>query len=233
MGEREGLSREEAQKRLKQYGLNEIAAKQVKWWTLMARQFKSPLVYLLVGAVAVEAGLGEFVEGGVILGIVFVNALLGFFQEFRSEQALKMLKKFITVKSTVIREGREMLIETKRIVPGDILVCSPGNILAADVRWLETEGLKMDESVMSGESQGVEKSANSRGFAGTTVSRGKGWGVVTATGGRTAWGKVAKETVETQQTSSFEKDIGKFSKFVLYGRFKKHINCCGKTDKRP
>jgi len=215
MGQREGLSREEAQKRLKEYGPNEIAAKQMQWWMLLTRQFKSPLVYLLVGAVIVETLLGEYAEGGVILGIVLINALLGFFQEFRSEQALKMLKKFITAKSKVIREGREMAIDTREVVPGDILVAVPGDILAADVTWVETSGLEMDESILSGESQEVEKSAESRGCAGTTVARGRGLGLVTATGGSTEWGKVARETVETVQTSSFEKDIGKFSKFIL------------------
>lgn len=215
MGEREGLSLAEAAKRLKEYGPNEIAAKQMQWWTLLARQFKSPLVYLLIGAAIVDAVLREFADGGVILGIVLINSLLGFSQEFRSEQALKMLKKFITARSKVIREGRETLVDTREVVPGDILAAVPGDILAADVDWIETSGLEMDESVISGESQAVEKAAKARGFAGTTVARGKGLGLVTATGGKTEWGKVARETVETVQTSSFEKDIGKFSKFIL------------------
>lgn len=215
MGEREGLSHAEAAKRLKEYGPNEIAARQMQWWMLLARQFKSPLVYLLIGAAVVDAVLREFADGGVILGIVAINSLLGFFQEFRSEQALKMLKKFISAKSKVIREGREILIETSEVVPGDILAVNPGDILAADVRWGQVSGLEMDESVLSGESQAVDKSVKDLGFAGTTVARGKGFGEVTATGGKTEWGKVAKETVETQQTSSFEKDIGKFSKFIL------------------
>ncbi|TSC88114.1 MAG: P-type ATPase, translocating [Microgenomates group bacterium Gr01-1014_16] len=211
----QGLSWQKAEEGLNQFGANEIRASQVGWWELLARQFKSPLVYLLVGAAAVDAILGELIESGVILGIVFVNAGLGFFQEFRSEQALKLLKKYTASKARVIRDGGETIIAAVGVVPGDTLVAIPGDILAADVKWLKTEGLEADESILSGESQMVEKSVGSQGLSGTSVVRGKGFGLVTATGKNTVWGKTAKETVETVQTSSFEKDIGKFSKFIL------------------
>jgi len=224
----EGLGEDESRKRWLKYGPNEVRARRVMWWHIFFRQLGSPLIYLLVAAAVVVMLLGEIVDGGVILAIVAINSLLGFFQEYRSEQTSQMLKKYTSAKSHVVRDGKTELAESGKIVPGDIVIVEPGDIIAADVRWLKTEGLSVDESVLSGES--IEKiktertaknkvaeifKAENLGFAGTTVTHGQGWGVVVATGGTTVWGQVVRDTVEIDQVSSYEKDIAKFSKFIL------------------
>jgi Mg2+-importing ATPase len=164
----------------------------------------------------------------MILFFVGINASLGFFQEYRSEQALKALTQYTTSQAKVMRNGEQILVPVDQLVPGDIVKLQPGDIIPADLRLLEVSNLLLDESILTGESEPAVKSVEALSdsklpihkitniaFSATNVVRGEGVGVVIATGSSTYIGGIAKLTTETPQVSSFEKGMARFSGFVL------------------
>lgn len=223
-----GLTEEEALRRLKQYGENRIASREVTSWQILVRQLKSPFVYLLFISFLISFLLGEKLDALMILLFVTINTGLGFYQEYRSEKAVKLLRKYLVAKIKVRRDGFEKNIETQFLVPGDIVLLEPGDIIPGDVRFVETTNLSVDESVLTGESQPVTKfsdpvkgvvaqiyQAENIGFAGTTVVSGKGVAVVFATGPKTNYAKIVELTSESERESTFEKELSRFSKFTL------------------
>lgn len=209
-------------------GPNTLLSRELRWWTVFGRQFRSPFVYLLGAAAALAFFLGEPIDGAFIVFFVFLNALLGFFQEYHSERALQVLQRYVVPRARVRREGSVKLIPSAEVVPGDLLIVEPGDIIAADLRFIETSSLLVDESALTGESLRVEKhhrslseptaeifAAKNVGFSGTTVVSGRGVGVVFATGRQTTIGEIARLTVETVRISSFELSVRKFSSFIL------------------
>jgi len=223
-----GLLADEASRRLEKEGYNEITADQVRWWEIALRQFRSAFIYLLLVAAAIVILIGEYVDGAIIFGFVLINALLGFYQEYRSEQALRALQQFITPKSRVLRDSRWEVLASRDIVPGDIIRLETGDIVPADVRVLTSQNLVVNETVLTGESVAVPKrpealdtlppdvyGSHNLCFSGTTVVGGKAVAVVLATGARTEMGTIAKLTVETTKESEFSKGIGRFSQFIL------------------
>jgi len=223
-----GLPENEVSRRLEKEGYNEITANQVRWWEIAVRQFKSAFIYLLLVAAVIVIFVGEYVDGAVIFGFVLINALLGFYQEYRAEQALRALQQFITPKTRVLRDSRWEVRASKSLVPGDILRIGTGDIVPADVRVLTSQNLVLNETVLTGESVPVPKchdtldtvpgdvyGSNNLCFSGTTVVGGEAVAVVLATGARTAMGTIAKLTVETSKESEFSKGIARFSQFIL------------------
>ena len=224
----EGRKPQEALRLLRQYGYNEIAARKISQWQIFFRQFKSPLVYLLLAAALLSLSLGGVLDASMIALFVAVSAGLGFLRESRSEKTLELLKKYVVHKARVRRHGKEMIVNSRELVPGDIVLVSVGDLIPADVRFLRESSLAIDESILTGESKPVEKTAEAMehattetyrakniGFLGTTVVEGSGEGVVIATGKDTTIGGIAQLTAETVRESSFEKNIGKISKLVL------------------
>lgn len=147
-----GLSQEEAQKRLKRDGLNILPDHSLKWWKIFLRQFKSAFVYLLLFAAVLSFVLKQPLEGSMILIFIVINTLLGFFQEFRSENTVKLLKKFIKIQSKVIRDGQKMAIDSENLVVGDIVELDTGDKIGADMRIIKAQDLLIDESILTGES---------------------------------------------------------------------------------
>lgn len=223
-----GLDEEEAAGRRAKAGFNEIKAREIKWWQIFFRQFKSPFIYILFFAAAIGFSLNEIIEASMILTFVLVNAALSFFQEYHSEKNLKILKQYIVPRAKVRRGGEEMNIPSRDLVPGDIVVVEAGDMIPADIRFFEENNLVVDEEILTGESVSVNKvaaelpeqaseiyKAKNIGFSGTTLTGGRGVGVVFATGRNTAIGGIAKMTIETERISGFEKGILGFSKFIL------------------
>ena len=223
-----GLSSEEAAHRLLVHGENSLETKGTPGYRIFFRQFQSAFIYLLVGAGILAFLLGEAIDGTLIFLFVLINALLGFFQEYHSEKTARLLKKFVVQHARVIRDGKEFLVKSAELVPGDLVVVRAGSKIPADLRFLQDHSLMVDESLLTGESVSVSKSSRSLyaqvsethqaaniGFAGTTVVSGKGIGVVISTGRQTAMGEVAHLTVSTERRSGFEKGVGLFSRFVL------------------
>lgn len=224
----DGLTEDQVATRLKKCGANQLQARRISAWQIFVRQLRSPFVYLLLGASLLALLLDQKIDGLMILVFVAINTTLGFYQEYRSEQTLKLLKKYLVSHYQVKRHGQNQSVATADLVPGDILQLEPGDILPADLRFIETTNLIIDESILTGESAPVIKSAEALkkpakrigqaqniGFAGTTVVGGRALAVVLATGQQTNYGQIAKLTAETVKTSSFEKQISRFSKFTL------------------
>lgn len=224
----QGLPHQEAKKRLEEFGPNEIAGEEISWWKILFRQFQSPFIYLLAGAMVLALLLGQIIDSSMILLFIVINSTLGFFQEFRSEKTLQLLKKYVASYAKVIRNGKEQAILREEVVPGDIIILEAGDKIPADIRFLETYNSSFDESILTGESVPVQKTsdalkkepkelyqAENIGFSGTTIVNDKAKAVVLATGKKTAIGKITRLTVETKRSSTFEKGIAKFSSFIL------------------
>ncbi|MGD2201733.1 MAG: HAD-IC family P-type ATPase, partial [Candidatus Bathyarchaeota archaeon] len=206
---RKGLEKEEAARRLKEYGPNELKEeKRVTPLELFIGQFKSILVIILILSALVSAYIsvkeGEpFTDTYVILFIVVMNAILGFVQEYRAEQAVEALKRMVSPQVLVLRESKEESIDSKELVPGDVILLEAGSRVPADARLLEAANLHVDEAALTGESTPVTKSLGvlipevgvgdrtNMVFTGTVVTNGRAVGLVTETGMSTEFGKIA------------------------------------------
>ncbi|MBU2577841.1 magnesium-translocating P-type ATPase [Patescibacteria group bacterium] len=224
----QGLSSEEVEARRKRHGLNEFSGNKTNWYDIFIRQFKSPFLYLLISASLVSLVLGQIIDSLMILLFVFINVFLCFIQEYRSEKTLQLLKQYVVAKSNVIRDGEEEVVKSSELVPGDILILNPGDIIPADVRLIETENLVIDESSLTGESIEIEKTsektenevkeiyqAKNIGFAGTSIKKGKAFGVVINIGKNTQIGNIASLSSGQKGESNFEKGISRLSSFIL------------------
>jgi len=193
-----GLTRQQVLKAREKYGWNGLPApKQVSPLPVLLRQFSSFLVLILIAAAAVALVLGENVDAITIALVVVLNAVLGFVQEWKAETALASLRKLLAPQAMVLRDGQEQLIPAEEIVPGDILVLSPGARIAADATVLRAVELSVDESVLTGESVPVPKDdaeGKADVFAGTSVTAGRAEAEVTAIGSATEFGKIAHLT---------------------------------------
>ena len=199
-----GLTDAEAQERLVRFGPNRLPrARRPAYAPIALRQFADPLVGLLLGAVLVSALIGERIEALAILAIVLLNAILGFVQEARAESAVIALREVLEEHASVIRGGREREVAVEQLVPGDLLVLREGERVPADARLVAAAGLAIDESTLTGESVPVDKSIDglpletglaertSMAYAGSSVTRGRGRAIVTATGSATELGEIA------------------------------------------
>ena len=202
-----GLTSEEAKKRLREYGPNALPERPAEPFSRkLLRQFQSPLVYILLLALLVdlllwlyEGARGVPLESLVILAILLLNALLGAFQEKRSEEALKRLKALAEPSVWVLRDGRFQRLSARGLVPGDVVRLEAGDRVPADGVLLEGSGLLVDESVLTGESVPVEKGVGEEVFAGTLLVRGRAPLEVTRTGAQSAMGRIAHLLAEMEE----------------------------------
>ncbi|HZW61010.1 MAG TPA: HAD-IC family P-type ATPase [Candidatus Babeliales bacterium] len=224
-----GLSNEQVAQRRNSYGYNQIASKRMELWQILWRQCQSPFMYLLIIVALISFFLENHLEGIVVVAILLLNILLGFYQEYRAEKTAELLKRYLASRTKVLRNGQEMEVATKELLPGDIVMIYPGDILPADLRFINAQHLVIDESMLTGESVPVDKTSDSLqeaateifkacniGFVGTTVLSGKGIGVVYATGKESSLGRISAIAQETVRSSSLSKIIGRFSTFILY-----------------
>lgn len=223
-----GLSTAEVNKRLNEQGYNRISEKKrsspIKRFLL---QFHNFLIYILIAASAITAALNEWIDAGVILGVVVINAVIGFLQESKAEAALASLKKMLSLQATVIRDGRQFSISAEQLVAGDIVMISAGDRIPADLRLFNLRNLHIDEAALTGESLPVSKHVDAIKdkaeiadqsnmiFSGTFATSGQGLGIVTETGDNTELGKIAGmlrgienvTTPLTRQLASFSKTL--------------------------
>ena len=200
----EGLDSEEAARRLKRFGANRLPDQPRPPAVLrFLAHFNNLLIYVLIGSAAVTAALGHWVDTGVILAVVLVNAAIGFIQEGRAEQAMQAIRKMLAPHATVLRRGQRASADAADLVPGDIVLVEPGDRVPADLRLLEARGLTAEEAILTGESVPVSKSPaavdpdavlgdqTSMLFSGTLVAAGTGRGVVVGTGAKTEIGRIS------------------------------------------
>ena len=209
---KKGLPADEIRQRLREYGPNAITEEEtISVFKLLIHQFKSPIVYLLVFAAALSFWFREWVDGGAILVVILINAIIGLYMEFHAQQSMKALKKLSSVPAKVIRNGIIKEINSTEIVPGDLVFVEGGDLVPADGRIFCSMQLQADESALTGESIPVEKNNTVLAadtllvdrvnmlYKGTYITRGNANIVTTATGMQTELGGIAKLVASSEQ----------------------------------
>ena len=201
-----GLTATEAAARLKQFGPNELVERKgPSFWKLLLDQFNQFLVIILIVAAMISFALGEWLDGGAILSIVVLNAVIGVVQESKAEEALAALKKLAAPEAKVVRDGHQITMPARDLVPGDLVLLETGNYIPADLRLTESINLRIEEASLTGESVPVEKHANAAlpegaplgdrhncAYMSTVVTYGRGRGIVVETGMSTEIGRIAE-----------------------------------------
>jgi P-type E1-E2 ATPase len=244
-----GLSEAEATHRRGVYGKNALPQPPSRGpLRRFLAQFHNVLIYVLIGSAAVTAALGHWVDTGVILTVVLVNAIIGFVQEGRAEQAMTAIRGMLAPRSAVIRDGQRKSTDATDLVPGDIVLVEAGDRVPADLRLIEARGLKAEEAILTGESMAVDKATapvaqeaalgdrSPMLFSGTLVAAGTGRGVVTATGTHTEIGRISGllsrvETLTTPLVEQMDRFARWLTAFILivagtlliYGHFVGHL----------
>lgn len=211
-----GLAEREAEERLKEYGLNVLPEKPPRSnLSILISQVRSPLIYVLIFAGVVTGVLGHISDTVIIVFAITLNTILGYVQESRAGKAIEALKKLVTHKATVIRESKRKKIPAEKLVPGDIVVLTPGEKVPADGKLTHANRLFLDESILTGESIPVSKIEKDEIFMGTIISSGQGMFEITRTGKDTKIGDIAKQVQETSEVTPLKKQISRFSKSLL------------------
>ncbi len=225
-----GLSAAESSNRLQTDGYNELEEKKkIPPWVLFLNQFKDFMILVLAAAATLSGIFGDVADTVIIFVIIILNAVVGFIQEFRAEKAMEALKKMSITKTQVIRDDKPHEIESKELVPGDIVVLEAGNVVPADIRLYEINALRIDESSLTGESVSVDKESDelkeaniplgdqlNMAFKGTLVTHGKAEGLVVRTGMNTELGKIAGLLQEKEAVTPLQARMTKFGKNLSY-----------------
>lgn len=220
-----GLSSKEALQRFQKYGPNELKeTKKRTIFIMFLDQFRDFMIMVLIAAAIVSGIIGELIDTLAIVVIVILNAIIGFIQEYRAEKAMKALKKMAAPTATVLRDAKLVNIPASELVPGDIVLLETGKIVPADMRLIEVAQLKIEEAALTGESMPVEKTSErlhdellplgdrrNMAFKGTTVSYGRGTGIVVSTGMNTELGKIAALLQEEEEVKTpLQKRLARF-----------------------
>jgi magnesium-transporting ATPase (P-type) len=211
----DGLSREDATSRLVKYGPNRLPVAKPRGPLIrFFYQFHNVLIYVLIVASAITAMLGHWVDASVILGVVLINAAIGFVQEGKAENALKAIRQMLSQNAMVIRGGRQMTIRAEELVPGDIVLLQSGDKVPADLRLFRVKGLQVQEAALTGESVAVEKTTEPvvkeavvgdrrcMAYSGTLVTHGQGIGVVVAIGAQTELGLISTLVADVESVTT-------------------------------
>jgi len=230
----EGLSAEEAEKRLHSYGPNELPRERLSWFKILLNQFRNPM-FLILLAVALASGiLGQPEQAAIILIIMVFSVVLGFYNEFRAEKLVEELQGSVSIKAVVVRDGKTAEVDSSSIVPGDLLQVYIGDIVSADTRIIDSKELEVNESLLTGESFAVEKNmeavaesrppstpteASNMLFMGTVVVRGTGRGIVVSTGKSTAFGSISKSLSRAHPETEFQRGTKRYGNLLLFLTF--------------
>ncbi len=224
----DGLDAAESSTRLKAHGDNRLPSPPRKSsLTRFLLQFHNVLIYILIAAALGTAALQHWIDTGVILGVVLINAIIGFVQEGKAERALDAIRDMLSPKALVLRDGHRRTIPAEELVPGDVVFLNAGDKVPADLRLLRTHNMRIDEAMLTGESLAVDKQTDpvevdadlgdrtSMAFSGTLVTFGQGRGVVVATGGATEIGRISAMLGEVETlTTPLLQDIARFGRWL-------------------
>lgn len=218
-----GLPQEEAVGRLKVYGKNVLEEEKISKLKIFLKQFKSYLIYILLIASLVAITVGKIRDFVIIISLIFVNSIIGYWQEIKAETSIRALKKLTESKVKVLRDGELIEIPSSELVPGDVVLLSEGDLVTADIRLFKSSSLMIDESAITGESIPVAKDhmvllapdsmpyeLKNMALAGTTVVKGSGVGIVVRTGKSTYLASIAEKTREKSPESPFTKAMNLF-----------------------
>ncbi len=224
-----GLDSDEALRRLRDNGANVLPeSKRRSLWVVFARQFASPLIYILFLAAGIALAVGKHGDAVVILVVVLINACIGAFQEGRAERSMEALRRLSLLRARVVRGGREDMIEARDLVPGDVLLLAAGDAVGADARLLATAALEAAEAALTGESLPVSKHAEpvepetsladrrNMVYSGTHIASGRGRAIVVATGLDSEVGKIARLTANAEEPKTpLELRLGQFGRWLV------------------
>lgn len=225
-----GLTEEEASKRISSHGLNILnQGKKTDAYKILTKQFISPLIFILISASVLTGFLHEWLNMSVIILAILINAGLGFYREYQAENTLEKLNTYIKERTRVVRNKREIEIESSLVVPGDIIEIAYGSRIPADARIIETNNLRIDEAILTGESIPILKHTETitenaiiaerknMAYAGTLVTEGFAKAVVTATGENTELGKIAKVVSKTERAlTPIQKGVNNLSWYIFW-----------------
>ncbi|MBK7377217.1 MAG: cation-translocating P-type ATPase [Ferruginibacter sp.] len=222
----QGLAASDAEEKLLQYGPNELQeGKKKSIAGMLLAQFKDVMILILLAAAIISGIIGDLTDTIVILIIVLLNAVIGFFQEYRAEKAMQALKQMAVTQARVLREGNSNWIPATALVPGDVVLLEAGNAVPADIRIVESVNLKIEEAALTGESHAIDKITHSletddlpigdrsnMAFKGTFVTYGRGTGIVIATGMQTELGRIARMLQEEETLTPLQQRMASFGK---------------------
>lgn len=227
-----GVSSEEVKKRFEQYGPNKLPEpKKISPLQMFLRQFANFMIYILLGAVVLALILGDYKDALLIGVVVILNAIIGFYQEYKAEKTLASLKKMSSPTAKVLREGQVEEVPTENLIPGDIVVLEEGDIIPADLRLFETVGLEINEAILTGESVPSQKDADilienkvavgdrlNMAFMSTVIVAGSGKGVVVSTGSDTQIGHIASTlAIPYEKPTPLQKNLSTLGKYIVLG----------------
>jgi magnesium-transporting ATPase (P-type) len=230
-GESSGLTSQEAGIRLERFGANRIPEqKPTPPWLRFLMQFHDVLIYVLLMAVVITALLQHWLDASVILGVVVINAIIGYLQEGKAEHALNAIRQMLSPHATVLRDGVQLTIEAENLVVGDIVLLQAGDRVPADLRLLRIKGLQIQEAALTGESLAVEKMPHvlsrqtslgdrlNMAYSGTLVTRGQGRGVVVKTGVETEIGRIGSLVGQVEHTTTpLLRQMRQFGRWLTMG----------------
>ena len=222
----QGLAASDAEEKLLQYGANELQeGKKKSIAGMLLAQFKDVMILILLAAAIISGIIGDLTDTIVILIIVLLNAVIGFFQEYRAEKAMQALKQMAVTQARVLRAGNSNWIPATALVPGDVVLLEAGNAVPADIRIVESVNLKIEEAALTGESHAIDKITHSletddlpigdrsnMAFKGTFVTYGRGTGIVIATGMQTELGRIARMLQEEETLTPLQQRMASFGK---------------------
>jgi H+-transporting ATPase len=211
-----GLSSSAAEKRFVQYGPNEIPEKKVNPLKKFLGYFWGPIPWMIEAAVIMSAAIQRWPDFAIILTLLMVNAIVGFWQEHKAGNAIELLKQRLAIKARVLRDGKWQEMPAGNLVPGDVVRLRLGEIVPADVKLIDGDYLLADESALTGESLPVEKHLSDVGYASSIIKQGEMNALVVNTGTKTFFGKTTKLVEEAKTQSHFQKAIGKIGDYLIF-----------------
>jgi Mg2+-importing ATPase len=223
-----GLSEQEAQRRLKIYGYNELESRRFGWGPILLRQFRNPIFVILIACAIISAYFATIDQAISILLMIVIAVTLGFINEYRAEKTVHELQKRVSIRAVVIRDSKPSEIESKLLVPGDIVSLYVGDIVPADMRIIESTDLHANEAALTGESFPVEKVAKSLDlqqptpqqltnylFMGSIVANGSGRGIVVSTGKNSEFGSISRSLMRSHPETPFQKGVRGYGNMLL------------------
>jgi H+-transporting ATPase len=213
---KKGLSSSEARGRLQQYGFNEVPEKKVNPLAKFLGYFWGPIPWMIEAAIIMSAIIHRWEDFSIIFGLLLVNAVVGFWQEYKADNAIELLKQKLAPTARVLRDGKWIQLPAKELVPGDIVRVRLGDIVPADIKLLDGDYLLVDESALTGESLPVEKHVSDITYAGAVIRQGEMDALVATTGVNTYFGKTTKLVEEAKTQSHFQKALIRIGDYLIF-----------------
>jgi H+-transporting ATPase len=210
-----GLTQEQVKEKLEKFGFNKISEKKVSPFLKFLQYFWGPIPWMIAIAIILSAFVQDWTDFGIILLLLFTNAIVGFIEEFQADNIVQALKDKLAISARTLRDSNWKSIPSYALVPGDVIRLRMGDIVPADAMLMESENLKVDQSALTGESLPVDKKEDDEIFSGSVIKQGESNAVVTGTGTNTFFRKTTTLVEETKSISHFQKAVLKIGNYLI------------------